>query len=175
MKLRIPIGKGISSLKEHHVEVYVEVQTSTESLDKGDGSCLSPLFATEASLLNEISRNDSVHNRQYLAHDLRVFSKEEPELKGKAQNPLSQGFILGENFIHQMGCALDHTASPTAWAESTTLAAKGHLFFMLTGFTSNSQEAISQDPTTQKVFKLFLDEIRQAIFILAFHMLVKCE
>ena len=74
--------------------------------------------------------------------------------------PLSDIFDW-QNGINEVGCGLTHPSSAAAGAESPAFAAECHKVLEFAGLALDSEEAIGQDPASQKLFELFDHEIWQ--------------
>ena len=113
------------------MEVEVEVQRRTETLDQRDGPGLRPGRDGESSPLNKESRDGAVDHPQDLAQYLRFCSEQEPQRIGEGQHPLPDG-LPGQHVVDQVRSTLDHAPGTAGRTAAAALAGKRDQSFMLT-------------------------------------------
>jgi len=114
----------IHSVQKQHVKVNIQIQGAAESLDQGYSPGLGGGAGTPG-LVDEMGLDGPVDDTQYPAHDLGSACEQEPELEGKAQDPLAHR-QAGQDLVDQQGGAFDHSPGPATGAKTASLAAEGH-------------------------------------------------
>ena len=84
--------KGIDSIQKHHMKMDIQVEASSETLDKGDRACLGSVLLLQTGFFDKISGNSSLDQVENMAHKLRVFGKEKAKRKGKLKTHCLRGF-----------------------------------------------------------------------------------
>ena len=110
------------TVEKQHVEVNIQIERRSKTLDQGDRARLGHLVGM-ARFLDQVRGNDAVNDAQHPPHDLGPAGKQETQLKRETQHPLTHG-LFRQYFINQQGGTFGHPPRPTARAETATLTAE---------------------------------------------------
>jgi hypothetical protein len=129
---------GVYAVECQGVEVHVQVQGRTESLDKGDRTALAashlPLISRAPAELGEQGAKEGA---QHLARESRVVRTAVAERIGQCQNPLADGHF-GQDAIHQMRRCIRHAPTAARGAKAAALAREGNQAIELAGIAVQS-------------------------------------
>ena len=122
------------------MKMNIQVQRATETLDQGDGACVSRRFCI-TGFSGQVRSNGAVDDTQRLAHDFGLAGKQKPERKRHAEYPLAHG-LMGQYFTYQQGSTFCHTACPATGTKATTFAAKGDQVLRMASLTLHPQKTM---------------------------------
>ena len=94
-----------------------------------------------------------MHDGQHAAHHLGVSRKQVAQREWDAQHPLPDR-PPGQDLVNQVRSTVCHAPGATGGAESTAFATKSHKLLIVTGLTSNTQEAVLKTTTLQVIPEL---------------------
>ncbi|CDK56928.1 hypothetical protein [Escherichia coli IS9] len=83
----------IHTVEKQHVEVNIQIERRSKTLDQGDRARLGHLVGM-ARFLDQVRGNDAVNDAQHPPHDLGPAGKQETQLKREAQHPLTHGLFV---------------------------------------------------------------------------------
>ena len=97
------------------MEVDIQIERATETLDQGDRTGLRRL-AGEAGLLDQVRGDAAIDDAEHPAHDRGAAGEQEAQRIRDAQHPLAYR-LLGKDLIDQQGSALGHAPRAAAGAD----------------------------------------------------------
>ena len=147
-----------------HVEVRVQIQRRSKSLDESHRATLRPRFHRHAGAVDQERADDPVHDGQHSAHHTGVGREQEAQRIRHAQHPLAD-WPFRQYRIDQVRGAVRHAASTTTGAESPSFATERNQFLVVAGFALDPQKTMFKSTAFQVVLEL-LHDIRGQRFAL---------
>jgi hypothetical protein len=141
------------------MEMKVEIQGTSEALYESYGSGFSLGFF-DTGFFAQIPKDALVRDLKALGHELRLYGKQQSQLKRKAQHPLPDRFD-GKYLVNKMDRALGHAPSAARGAKAALLATERDQVFFVAIFASGPQKPVGQNPALKILVELLLNELRQ--------------
>ena len=115
------------------------IKGTAKTLDKRD--CASPCRGLGITgFAGQMRGNGAVDDTQYFAHNGRLAGKQKAQWERYSEDPLAHG-LMRQDFIHQQGGTVNHSACTATAAKSSFLTAKSHQFLIVAGFAPDPQKA----------------------------------
>jgi len=161
----------LAVLREHaidreHMDVDVQVQRASESLDDGHSTAAT----IDDAIPTRATSDDAEHGAHVHGDDratqIVIPRQHVPQPVRQTQHPLSHRHV-GEHMIHQVRRAFGHAPAATTGTEPAAFAREGHEAIVAAPIAMKPCESGRgrQASAGQKVAKLLLDEPRQAFAV----------
>ena len=132
-------------------KVNVEVQRAAEALDQRHRARVARL-RRKACLFDQMRGNGAIDDAQYLAHDVGLAGKQEPQRERHTKYPLSHR-RMRQNLVHQHSGTIRHSPCPAAGTKSALFATERQQLLLVAGFAAHEVKTMLKT----SAFEVFLE------------------